>query len=144
MAKTYQAGTAARFVNRILGTFIRLGVMPENMHLLSVRGRKSGKLYTNPVSMVTWQSRRYVVAPYGEVGWVKNARASGEIILRRGSKQESLKIKELAPWDAAPILKKYLIAEAITRPYFDVTLDSPLEDFEVEAPAHPVFEVLTG
>lgn len=141
MAKTYQVNGATRFTNRVLAILIRMGIMPAKMHLLTVRGRKTGKLYTTPVSPVTDGSRRYVVA-LGEVGWVKNARASGEVVLTRGSKQETLKIKELSPAEAAPILKAYFTAEAITRPYFNVTLDSPLTAFEKEAGTHPVFELL--
>jgi deazaflavin-dependent oxidoreductase (nitroreductase family) len=142
MAKTYHVNGMIRFTNRLLGAFIRMGLMPTKMHLLTVRGRKTGKLYSTPVSLVISDNRRYVVAPYGVGSWVKNARANGEVMLTRGSSQETLKIRELAPQEAAPILKAYLGAEAITRPYFDVTLESPIEAFEAEAGAHPVFELL--
>ena len=45
------------------------------------------------------------------------------------------------PADAAPILRDYLRAAAVTRPFFDVTASSPLADFEAEAPRHPVFRL---
>ena len=74
---------------------------------------------------------------------MKNARLSREVILTRGFKQEAPKIQELSPEEAALILKAYFTAEAITRPYFNVTLDSPLTAFEKETGVHPVFELLT-
>ncbi|MCB9452700.1 MAG: nitroreductase family deazaflavin-dependent oxidoreductase [Anaerolineaceae bacterium] len=144
MAKTYQTNGVTRFANRILGSFIRMGIMPAKMHILTVKGRKTGKLYSTPVSLVMEGDRRYVVSPYGEVSWVKNARVSGEATLTRGSKQETRKLRELPPQEAAPILKAYITAEAITRQYFTVTVDSPVEAFEAEASAHPVFELLAG
>lgn len=141
MAKTYQVNGATRFTNRVLSALIRMGIMPAKMHLLTVRGRKTGKLYAIPVSLVIAENRRYMVA-LNDMGWVKNARVSGEVILTRGSRQETLKIRELPSTEAAPILKIYFTAEAITRPYFDVTLDSPMEAFEKEVSAHPVFELV--
>lgn len=116
--------------------------MPQKMHVLTVPGRKTGKLYSTPVSIVTSESGRYLVSPYGEVSWVKNARVSGEVMLRRGSTRETRKIKELPPAEAASILKTYVTQEPITRPYFDLTPEPSMADFTAEASAHPVFELL--
>lgn len=144
MAKTYQINGITRFVNRILVGLIRMGIMPAKMYVLTVRGRKTGKLYSMLLFPVIEGDRRYVVSPYGEVSWVKNARVSGEVTLARGSKQETLKLQELPAQEAAPILKAYITANAITRQYFTVTLESPMEAFEAEASAHPVFELLVA
>ena len=51
------------------------------MHLLTVRGRKSGLPRTTPVNLIEYQGRRWLVAPYGEVAWVRNVRAAGEVEL---------------------------------------------------------------
>jgi deazaflavin-dependent oxidoreductase (nitroreductase family) len=142
LAKVYVVNGTTRFSNRILATFINLGVMPQKMHVLTVPGRKTGKLHSTPVSIVTSESGRYLVSPYGEVSWVKNARVSGEVMLRRGSTRETLKIKELPPAEAASILKTYVSQEPITRPYFNLTPEPSMADFTAEASAHPVFELL--
>jgi hypothetical protein len=42
------------------------------------------------------------------------------------------------------ILKQYLLKATAARPYFDATIDSPLEAFEGEAPRHPVFQITTA
>jgi deazaflavin-dependent oxidoreductase (nitroreductase family) len=86
MSKAYQVTFVVRQVNKILCFFIRLGAMPAKMHVLTVQGRKTGKLYHTPVSVVTHDGQRFLVAPYGEVNWVKNARVQGEVMLEHGRK----------------------------------------------------------
>jgi deazaflavin-dependent oxidoreductase (nitroreductase family) len=116
----------------------RVGFAGRHTYVLTVRGRKTGKAYSTPVILVE-NGGRWLVAPYGEVGWVRNARAAGEIELVRAGRSESLRIEEAAPQQAAPVLKQYLKSVPVVRPFFDVTPDSPLEEFASEAPRHPVF-----
>jgi hypothetical protein len=52
-----------------------------------------------------------------------------------------MKIALANPEEAAPILKEYITKEGITRPYFDVQPDAPLDEFMAEAPKHPVFRL---
>jgi hypothetical protein len=70
---------------------------------------------------------------------VKNVRAAGRVTLSRGRRSETAAIAELEPVQSAPVLKAYITKVAVTRPFFDVRPDSPLEAFEVEASRHPVF-----
>jgi hypothetical protein len=95
-------------------------------------------LYSVPVNVIRTDGDRWLVAPYGPVNWVRNARASGEVTLRRGRRTETVKVTEVDP-TAVPVLRTYLKQVPITRPYFDVTPDSPDEAFATEAPRHPVF-----
>jgi hypothetical protein len=39
-------------------------------------------------------------------------------------------------------LKDYVVAEAITRPYFNATPDAPMNVFEADVANHPVFELI--
>ena len=108
-----------------------------------MRGRKSGRIYSTPVRLVE-NGERWLVAPYGEVGWVRNARAAGEVTLRRGRRSETVKIEEISAAGAAPVLRQYVQQVAVTRPFFDAGPDSPLEAFEAfeaEASHHPVFRL---
>lgn len=132
-----------RLVNRLMIRLNRWGIAAPNSYVLTVHGRKTGKAYSAPVLLVEENGQRWLVAPYGEVNWVRNARAVGEVTLSRGSKSETLKIRALDPPDCAPILKKYITRESIVRPYFDVQPDAPLAAFVVEAPRHPVFQLIT-
>ena len=60
------------------------------MHLLTVRGRKSGLPRTTPVNLIEYQGRRWLVAPYREVAWVRNVRAAGEVESRSVCRFRSL------------------------------------------------------
>jgi deazaflavin-dependent oxidoreductase (nitroreductase family) len=144
MSKQYQVNSIVRLVNRVMIRLNRWGIAAPNSYVLTVRGRKTGKADTAPVSLVEDNGQRWLVAPYGEVSWVRNVRAIGEIALTRGSQAETLKIREVDPQESAPILKKYITRESIVRPYFDVQPDSPLEAFAAEAPRHPVFQLIAG
>ncbi len=115
---------------------------PKHRYLLTVRGRKTGKEYSAPVTLIERSGKRYLVAPYGEMNWVRNARAAGRVTLARGKRSETLSIAQVSPEESAPVLKEYLAVEPITGPYFDARLDSPLEAFVAEAPRHPVFLLL--
>ena len=139
MAKTYRVNAQVRFVNKMMTHMIRWNFAPPRTYLMTVRGRKTGKPYSIPVTLVEREGKRWLVSPYGEVNWVKNARAAGEISLFRGKKNELLKIQELGPKESAPILKEYITLEGIVRPYFDAQYDAPVEAFEAEASQHPVF-----
>ena len=114
----------------------------ETIHLLAVRGRKSGQSRTTPVAVVEQNGKRYLVATFGVVNWVRNLRAAGEAILTHGRHSETIRVVELSPEEAAPVLKGCIgSGGAFTRDYFDVTPEASLEDFEQEALGHPVFLV---
>lgn len=78
---------------------------------------------------------------YGTVGWVHNARAAGRVTLTRGWRSPDVPVAEVSVEEAAPVLRQYLKKVRIVRPYFDVTVDSPLEDFAAVASQHPVFRI---
>jgi hypothetical protein len=86
--------------------------------------------------------RRWLVAPYGEREWVKNARAAGEVELTRALKTSRHTVEEVGPEEAAPVLREYLRTTPIVKRFFGVDRDDPLEAFAAEAPQHPVFRVL--
>ena len=131
-----------RIRNLLVTAWVRLGLPPHKYHLLTVRGRKSGRSYSTPVAVIKDQGQRWLVAPYGEREWVKNARAAGQVVLRRGRRSEAVAVtEELNPVQSAPILKRYINEESLTRKFFDVTPKSSLEDFIEEAPRHPVFRI---
>lgn len=140
MAKTYRMSAFTRFGNTLSAAMIRLGIGPAGMHLLTVRGRKSGLPRTTPVNVIEHQGRRWLVAPYGEVTWVRNVRAVGEVELRRAGTAERCPAREATAEEAVPVLRSYLRQlRLLVGPYFDVTPSSPDAAFAAEAPRHPVF-----
>ncbi|GHO90571.1 nitroreductase [Reticulibacter mediterranei] len=144
MAKTLHLTVVDRIGDALFMALLRAGVKIGTMSLLTVRGRKSGQPHTVPVLLVEQDGERFLVAPYGVVQWVRNIRARGEATLTCRRHSETISVTELEAKEAAPILKQYLGKATATRPYFDVTKDSPLEAFEREAPRHPVFQITTA
>jgi deazaflavin-dependent oxidoreductase (nitroreductase family) len=142
MARTYRMTGLARFGNSVTTVMIRLGAGPAGLQLLRVRGRTTGLARTTPVNVIEVDGRRWLVAPYGEVGWVRNLRAAGQADLQRGSRVEHVRPREAAADEAVPVLRAYLgRLRQVVGPYFDVTPDSPDAAFAAEAPRHPVFQV---
>ncbi len=144
MSKTYQVTPILRLANRIVRWTIQLDIGPKRYYVLTVQGRKSGKLYSTPVALVEEGDQRWLDSPYGEVAWLRNARAAGQVTLSRGGKSETVKLIEQGPGASAPVLRKYITLEGIVQPYFDVRPDSPLKAFVAEAPRHPVFLLQRG
>src|SRR5215203_1353531 len=56
--------------NPVIVALQRRGVVIGTMRLLSVPGRKSGKLRTTPVSPLTVEGERYIIAGLEEADWV--------------------------------------------------------------------------
>lgn len=145
MIKTFQMTRMMRVGTAVLTGLLRIGLPLGSLMLLSVRGRKSGNVYTTPVALVEHRGTRWLVAAFGEVNWVHNIRAAGQAQLRRGRRTETISVVELGTAEAAPILKQFLKKYQLVpffRPYFDVTPQSPLTDFECEAAHHPVFHLV--
>ena len=142
----FQQPTAIeKFFNRALGALIDLGIGPAHIHLLEVRGRKTGKLYATPVDPVEIKDKRYVVAPRGRTQWVRNAEAAAEIVLRRGSNRQKFRVRVMADEEKQPILKAYLenYKREVQR-YFSIPAGSAPEAFAPVAPKYPVLELLTN
>ena len=84
---------------------------------------------------------RFLVAPYGAVGWVHNIRASGLAEISSGDSTEEISVTELDSEAAAPILKQYIREVSVVRSFFDADVDDPVGEFALEASRHPVFKI---
>jgi deazaflavin-dependent oxidoreductase (nitroreductase family) len=139
MAGTYELRGWRRALNALVRALLAVGVAPPRIHLLTVPGRKSGRAYSTPVTVVQDGGQRWLVAPYGEVAWVRNARAAGRVTLSRGRRAATSAITAVPPEVAGRILKRYVAEVPITRPFFEARPDAPVEAFVAEAGRHPVF-----
>ena len=144
MARTYRVNAGQRALNVVFRLLTKVGLGAKFRHILVVRGRKTGTLRSTPVDVMENGGRRFLVAPYGEVNWVRNVRAAGEVTLSRGRRMERARIRELGPAESAAVLRQYISQVRVTRPYFDVKPDSSDAEFEAVAPKHPVFELFPG
>lgn len=142
MAATYEKTALRRLGNALITPLTRFGLAGKRTHILTVTGRRSGRRYSTPVQLVLDGGDRWLVAPYGEREWVKNARAAGEVALTRARRTTTHRIEQVAPEEAAPVLREYLRTTPIVKAYFDVDADAPLEAFAAEAARHPVFRLV--
>ena len=94
-------------------------------------------------NLLTFQGKRYLVAPRGLTQWVRNIRVSGEGELALGSKVERFRAVEIPDDEKMPILRAYLkIWKAEVGVFFGgVSADSSDDDLRRIAPDHPVFRV---
>jgi deazaflavin-dependent oxidoreductase (nitroreductase family) len=141
MAARYRLSRWRRLLNALVRILLRIGLGPRHTSLLTVQGRRSGTRDSTPVTLEEEGTNRWLVAPYGEVAWVRNARAAGQVTLSRGRRSETVSIVELGPEESAPVLKQYVTEVPITRPFFDATPNAPFEAFVAEAHRHPVFRI---
>jgi len=125
-----------------MAPMVRRGIGGKSTYLLTTTGRRSGQERTTPVMLVETDTERWLVAPYGNVGWVHNVRALPEVSLRRGSRTEKLHAQEVGPEVAGPVLQRYLRKARVTAPFFDAKGNDPVERFVEEAPRHPVFKLI--
>ena len=139
--KPYRQSVWRRAVNGVVRPLARHGLAGSRTHLLTVPGRTTGRRWSTPVSIVRLAGERWLVAPYGERNWVRNARAAGWVELRRGRVQERLAVWEAGPNEAVPVLREYVRLGRVTRPFFDVSLESSEAEWLAEAPRHPVFRL---
>lgn len=141
MALKYKYDITRKIVDWFVQWLIRLDRAPQHYYLLTVPGRKTGLPRTKPVALVEEGGQKWLVAPYGEVNWVVNARVAGKVTITRGRHSEVFSIKELQVEERASKLKQYITLFPITRPYFDAKPSDPVDMFIPEAQWRPVFQL---
>jgi deazaflavin-dependent oxidoreductase (nitroreductase family) len=97
-------------MNRVLMAMLRLG-LPISRHeapvVLTVPGRRSGKPRSTPITPMHIDGKRYVVNGYPGADWVSNVRAADAATLTHGRRSERVRMVELAPEEASPILRAF-------------------------------------
>ena len=131
-----------RLGNQLVTMLAKLGVGP--IQTLTTVDRRSGGSHTVPVVPVEWNGARWLVAPYGVVGWVRNVRSDPHVTVRFGRTTSHHVVREVDAGEAAPVLQRYVTIATKTRAHFQARPDAPLADFEDEAERHPVFELMAS
>ncbi len=133
----------ARALDRGTAALYELGVAPDYLVTLEVRGRRSGRTITLPLVMVVVAGERYLVSMLGQnANWVRNVRAAGGDATLRHGRREEVRLEELVVDRRAPVLKTYLKRAPNARAHLPVPKDAPLVEFERVAPWFPVFRVV--
>ncbi len=89
--------------NKLFIRLSRLGLSfgGESPVVLTVPGRKSGAARSTPVTPLTLDGRRYVVAGFPGADWVANARAAKQATIER------VRMTELSAAEARPVLRAF-------------------------------------
>jgi len=135
-------------ITMLLRLGVRLTIFGPMM-LLTVRGRKTGKPYTNAIDVHEFNGRRYLIATHGVGSWVHNLRATGEGMLSLGWSRQAFTAVELTSEEGGPIIKDVLgpllasqgARGTALRQNFSLAADASLNDFIDAARSHPVFEL---
>jgi deazaflavin-dependent oxidoreductase (nitroreductase family) len=86
----------------------RLASNVDDVLLLVVPGRRSGRPRVTPLKVLHAGGERYLVSRYSGSDWVLNLRASPEAELRLGARRERVYAVPLAGDQAAPVLREYV------------------------------------
>lgn len=135
-------GWIAKILNRMWANAASKNVMPNGLVALEVIGRKSGRVVSFPLVMVTLDGQRYLASMLGDnAQWVRNVRATGGKAVLRSGGHEEVQLEEIPADQRAPLLKAYLQAAPGARPHVPVSEDAPLAEFEKIAAEFPVFRL---
>jgi hypothetical protein len=129
-----------KFANRLIIALNYLGIGFGTWSILSIPGRKTGKIHSTPVSVLHVNGQRYVVTGF-ETQWVKNARKVGWGTLQRGWRKERVALAELPVEERGPILSEFPRQVPHGVAYFEKLLNLPGDPdaFAAAAPRCPVF-----
>lgn len=97
-----------KVVNPLLLVARRLRLGPaRELAVLVVPGKRTGKLRRTPVSVLDLDGRRYLLAGFPGADWAANARAAGVGVLSVGDRDERVRLVELSPVEADPVLRAW-------------------------------------
>ncbi len=140
--KDGRPNAVARILNRISAILYASDRTLDYVATLSVTGRKSGKLITFPVVVITMNDDDYLVAMLGEkVNWVKNVRAAGGRATFRKGVSSPVLLTEVPPESRTPILQRYLQVATSGRTHFPVSPDAKVAEIDAIAGDYPVFRI---
>lgn len=96
-------------MNKVMMAVQRLGLPTGPAMVLTVPGRKTGKLRSTPMTPFDHNGGLYTVAGYPGSDWAANARAAGTGTLTRGRRSRQVRIVELTPDQSRPVLRAFAV-----------------------------------
>ncbi|MBC8092665.1 MAG: nitroreductase family deazaflavin-dependent oxidoreductase [Pseudonocardia sp.] len=85
----------------------RQGTLGFELSVLTVPGRRSGEPRRTPLTVLDHGGSRYVLGGFPAADWIRNVRAAGRGTLTTGDEVEQVRIVEVDPADAGPMLREW-------------------------------------
>jgi deazaflavin-dependent oxidoreductase (nitroreductase family) len=141
--RNYQQTPLEGIFNQFFGWLVGMGLGLPHNYLVQIRGRKTGRIRSTPISVLSYKSKLFLIAGRGYTQWVRNAQAAGELTLKKGRVRLEFRLRLVPDEEKPEILKAYLdrFKRTVQR-YFPVPADSPLEAFTALTNRYPVFELI--
>ena len=134
---------AARVFNRLYGWITRVGLGLPNSYVLQVSGRKTGKIRSVSVNVLSYNGKVFLVATRGSTQWSRNVLANRNITLRRGRLRTEFRVRVVLTAEKPKILKAYVTRfRWMVRRFFPVPAGAPSASFAPIADRYPVFELI--
>jgi deazaflavin-dependent oxidoreductase (nitroreductase family) len=129
-------------MNKVMMAVQKLGIPTGPAMVLTVPGRKSGKPRSTPMTPFEFDGGLYAVAGYPGADWAANARAAGTGTLTRGRRSRRVKIVELTPEQARPVLRIFPVEVPVGVAFAKssgMVVDGSSDEFEALAGRIAVF-----
>jgi deazaflavin-dependent oxidoreductase (nitroreductase family) len=133
----------ARIVNRLYGWITTIGFGLPNSYVLQISGRKTGKIRSVPVNVLSYNGKLFLVATRGHTQWSRNALVTRYITLKRGKLRTEFRLRVVLDAEKPKILKAYVNRfHRMAGRFFPVSAGAPSSAFAPIAARYPVFELI--
>src|ERR1700721_364290 len=129
-------------MNKFMIAVQKLGIPTGPAMVLTVPGRKSGKPRSTPMTPFEFYGGLNLVGGYPGAGWGANAPAAGTGPLSRGRRSRRVKIVELTPEQARPVLRIFPVEVPVGVAFAKssgMVVDGSSDEFEALAGRIAVF-----
>ena len=129
-------------MNKVMMAIQRFGIKVGPTMVLTVPGRKTGRPRSTPMTPFALDGNLYTVVGFPGSDWARNARAAGFGTLGQGRRHRRVKIVELTPEEARPVLRAFPTEVPIGVGFMKrsgLVRDGTPEEFEALADRCPVF-----
>jgi deazaflavin-dependent oxidoreductase (nitroreductase family) len=129
-------------MNKVVIAMQRLGLPAGPSMVLTVPGRKTGQPRSTPMTPFDHDGTLHTVAGYPGADWAANARAAGLGTLTRGRRSRRVRIVELSPADARPVLRAFAVKVPVGVGFAKrsgLVVDGTADEFEALAGRLAVF-----
>jgi deazaflavin-dependent oxidoreductase (nitroreductase family) len=142
MAKRYVVNMKVRLVNKLVTFLVNRG--KTDSWILATTGRVSGNRHEVPVTPVEVDGVKYLCAPYGRVGWVRNIEAQPQATMKHGGASIRFTAEPVEGEEAGRAFAKYYADnKKYIDPYVAIAGDKTITDFTAATRRYPVFKVAT-